>query len=368
MAQQAIAAVKVAPGKTELRELPLPDVPADAGLLKVEAAGVCGSDVPQYGRGERGPLIQGHENVGIIAKVGAAAAARWGVQEGDRVAIEEYLPCLHCEWCHAGEYRHCFATDSTNNQAALRYGQTPLTQPPALWGGFAQYLYLPPNAVLHAVPHGPPLEQLALALPLGNGVQWACIEAGARPGRSVLIMGPGQQGLACAVAACAAGADQVLVSGLSRDAFRLKVAKRLGVDAVIDIGAEDLRERVAQLTGGRGVDAVVDCTSGHSPTVMNDALDVLKRKAGIVVLQGVPSIPDFPLEKLTRKYGTLKSARGHSYAAVELGLRHIASRRFPLELMTTDSFGLDGVDRAIRSTGGEVSTASIHITVNPWRS
>ncbi|MGH2520543.1 MAG: alcohol dehydrogenase catalytic domain-containing protein, partial [Chloroflexota bacterium] len=162
MAQQAIAAVKVAPGKTELRELPLPDVPADAGLLKVEAAGVCGSDVPQYGRGERGPLIQGHENVGIIAKVGAAAAARWGVQEGDRVAIEEYLPCLHCEWCHAGEYRHCFATDSTNNQAALRYGQTPLTQPPALWGGFAQYLYLPPNAVLHAVPHGPPLEQLVL--------------------------------------------------------------------------------------------------------------------------------------------------------------------------------------------------------------
>ncbi len=368
MPEHILAAVKIAPGKTELREVPLPEIADDAGLLMVEAAGVCGSDVPGYHRqDDKGPLILGHENVGRIAKVGAAAARRWGVQEGDRVAIEEYLPCLHCEWCHAGEYRHCFATDQTSNAASLRYGSTPLTQAPALWGGFAQYVYLPPNAVLHRVPDGPPLEQLAMALPLGNGIQWACVEAGASPGKMVLIMGPGQQGLACSVAARAAGADLVIVSGLSRDAYRLDIASKLGADATIDVEKEDLRERVAQLTGGHGVDAVVDCTSGHSGAVVKDAIDVLKRKAGTMVLQGVPSVPDFPLERLTRKYITLKAARGHSYASVELGLKHIASRRFHLELMTTDVFGLENVDRAIRSTAGEVRPESIHVTVAPWQ-
>ncbi len=367
MSEHTLAAVKIGPKTTELREVTVPDIPADGALLKVEVAGVCGSDVGSYPREERGPLIMGHENVGVIARVGDVAAERWGVREGDRVAVEEYLPCWHCEYCHAGEYRLCKTADHFFDPNNLRFGSTPLERNPGLWGGFSQYLYLPPQTVLHRVPVGPPLEQLAMALPMGNGVQWACIEGEAGPGKSLLIMGPGQQGLCCLIAARAVGADKVFVSGLTRDAYRLDIARQLGADATIDVEKEDLRERIAELTDGRGLDSVVDTTSARGTQVILDAIDILKHKGGVMVVQGTPSVPDFPLGRFTRKYITMKSARGHSYNAVEIGLKYIASGRFPLHLLTTDQFGLEGVDLAIRSTGGEVSARSIHVTVNPWK-
>ena len=107
------AAVAVAPGRTEIREfeVPLPD--AASGVLRVATTGVCGSDWGYYQSlpRARGPLILGHETVGHVESMGALAAQRWGVKEGDLVALEEYLPCGHCEFCRTGEFRLCDATD-----------------------------------------------------------------------------------------------------------------------------------------------------------------------------------------------------------------------------------------------------------------
>src|ERR687883_178382 len=248
MAESVLAAVQVAPERTELHEFPLPDIPADAALLKVEAAGVCGSDVGGYKRMGPAPRILGHENVGPIAKAGDAFKRRWGVQEGDRVAIEEYLPCGHCDLCLRGEFRHCAATDVHSNPSALRYGNTPVTTAPALWGGYAQYLYMPPGTVLHRMPEHVPAEQSAMALPLGNGVQWAVVEAQAGPGRSLVVMGPGQQGLGAVLAARAAGTDLVILTGISRDRRRLEVGLALGADVTLEADREDVRERVREIT------------------------------------------------------------------------------------------------------------------------
>jgi threonine dehydrogenase-like Zn-dependent dehydrogenase len=368
MPETVLAAVQVAPETTELHEFALPEVASDAALLKVEAAGVCGSDVGAYKRMGPAPRILGHENVGTLARVGDAFARRWGVKEGDRVAIEEYLPCGHCDLCLRGEFRHCAATDVHANPDALRYGTTPITTPPSLWGGYSQYLYLPPASVLHRMPAHVPAEQAALALPLGNGVQWAVVEAQVGPGRSVVIMGPGQQGLGAVLAARAAGADLVIVTGLARDRQRLTVGRQLGADVTIEADVEDVRERVHDLTAGNGVDAVVDTSSAPASDTVPLAIDLVKRKEGRIVVQSLGgTIREFPIEKLARKSITVKAARGHSYASVELAIQRIASGRFPLELLATHCFGLDGVDAAIRSTGGSGAPGAIHVTVMPWR-
>jgi threonine dehydrogenase-like Zn-dependent dehydrogenase len=366
LVEQVLAAVQVAPEQTELREFPLPEIPSDAALLKVEAAGVCGSDVGGYKRMGRGPRILGHENVGFIARVGDAFARRWGVQEGDRVAIEEYLPCGHCDLCLRGEFRHCAATDVHNNPSALRYGNTPIDTPPSLWGGYSQYLYMPPATVLHKMPAHVPPDQAAMALPLGNGVQWGVVETKIGPGKSIVVLGPGQQGLGCALAAKVAGADQVILVGLSRDQKRLEVGRQLGADVTIVADQEDVRERVKEVTGGRGVDAAVDTTSAPSSEMVPLMIDVVKRKEGRIVVQSIGgTVPDFPLERMARKYITVKAARGHSFASVELAIQRIAGGWFPLELMCTHSFGLDGVDLAIKSTGGVGLAGAIHVTVRP---
>ncbi len=367
MAETVVAAVKIGHEKMELQEFPMPDVPEDGAILKVEAAGVCGSDVHGFHGDRNTPNIMGHENVGRIHKIGRVAERIWGVKEGDRVAVEEYLPCLHCEYCRAGEYRHCLATDASANSEALRYGSTTTKITPALWGGYSQYTYLPPQAVLHHMPEHVPNDQSALALPIGNGIQWACIEGGAGPGKIVWIQGPGQQGLGCVLAAKIAGADMIIVTGLTKDAERFEVAKQLGADHTIDVQKEDLPSKMREITNGHGVDVIVDTTNGAPAAIMTEAIEIMTRKAGVYVAQGYyGKIDQFPLDRLTRKYITLKSARGHSYASVELAINRIAGGKYPLDIMCTHQFGLKDVDLAIHTTGGTGEPGGVHVTVNPW--
>src|SRR5688572_6160692 len=269
MAEKLLVALKTAPSTTELREFDLPDIPADAALMKMEVAGVCGTDVSQYKLPLRGaPLIMGHENVGYLAKVGSTFAKHKGFKEGDLVFLEHYLPCGHCEWDHMGEYRHCAATEWFYDPAAIRYGYTSIDTPPSLWGGFSQYLYLPLNAVLHDVPRGLTPEQAGIATPMSNGVQWAVMDGGVGYGSTVLVQGPGQQGLCCVMACKQAGADRIIVTGTSRDARRLDVARKLGADDTIDVEKEDALERIREITAGKGVDVAIDCSGAGLPTTL----------------------------------------------------------------------------------------------------
>ncbi len=370
MPEKTLVALKTGPSRTELREFDLPQMQPDAALLKMEIAGVCGTDVSQYRLPLRGaPLIMGHENVGYLAKVGPLFAQQKGFKEGDLVFLEHYLPCGHCEWDHVGEYRHCAATEWFYDPAAIRYGYTAIDIAPSLWGGFSQYVYLPLNAVLHRVPNGLSPEEAGVATPMSNGIQWTVMDGGVGYASTVLIQGPGQQGLCCAMAAKQAGANRIIVTGTSKDVRRLEVAKRLGADDVIDVEKEDALGRIVEITNGRGVDVVVDCTSGAGTSAMRLGIEATKRRGGTMVIQGEgnATFPDFPIGRLTRKGMTLKSARGHSYRAVELALAHLAQRRFSLELMTTHRFALADVDRAIKSVGGEGAPDAIHVSVMPWK-
>ncbi|WP_211362144.1 zinc-dependent alcohol dehydrogenase [Pseudonocardia cypriaca] len=354
---------------TELREFPMPEIDEDSALLEVEVAGICGTDVKMYAKPpSTSPVIMGHENVGVISHAGRGFTERKGVREGDRVFVEHYVGCFHCEWCHAGEYRHCELTDWRTNPDARRYGYTSADNPGRLWGGFSQYMYLPWNAVVHKVPEGVSAELAGLVTPLSNGIEWALNAGKVGYASTVLIQGPGQQGLSQVVASKQAGASLIIVTGTARDAARLDLAKGLGADAVIDVQREDPLARVLELTGGRGVDTVLDCTAGAGTAPVLLGIDALKRREGIMVTQGeVAAFPDFPLKKLTEKSITLASARGHGFRAVELALEQLASGRFPLDRLATHSFGLDQVDHAIRALAGETGEDAIHISLLPWK-
>jgi threonine dehydrogenase-like Zn-dependent dehydrogenase len=368
MGEQVLAAVRTAPAITELREFAMPGIGKEEALLKVEVAGICGTDVKMYANPPfADPVIMGHENVGVIARAGTRFQERHGLREGDRVFVEHYVGCFNCAWCRIGEYRHCEATDWRTNPDARRYGYTSAENHGNLWGGFSEYMYLPWNAVVHRVPDGVTAELAGLVTPLSNGIEWALLAAGVGYGDTVLIQGPGQQGLSQVVACKQAGATQIIVTGTTRDEPRLALALRLGADAVIDVLQEDPRERVRELTGGLGVDFVLDCTSraGTAPVLLG--IDVLKRREGTLLVQGeLAAFPDFPIKKLTEKAITIKSARGHSYRACELALEQLASGRFPLELLSTHRFPLEEVDRAIRLLAGETDEDAIHISLMPW--
>ncbi|MGH3327980.1 MAG: zinc-dependent alcohol dehydrogenase [Streptomycetales bacterium] len=369
MGEHVLAAVRTGPGQTELREFPMPEIPKDGALLKVEVAGICGTDVKIYAApASDDPVIMGHENVGVIARVGRTFTERQGVGEGDRVFVEHYVPCSRCEWCRHGEYRHCEATDWRTNPDARRYGYTSAGHPFHLWGGFAQYMFLPWNAVVHKVPAGVSAELAGIVTPLSNGIEWALFDAGVGYNSTVLIQGPGQQGLSQTVACKQAGASLVAVTGTTRDAARMEVAKKLGADCVIDVQQEDPLERIMEITDGKGVDVVLDCTAGAGVAPILLGIDALKRRAGTLLIQGeIAAFPNFPVKKLTEKAITIKSARGHSYRSCELALEQLASKRFPLDLLTTHTFALTEVDRAIRAVGGEGDEGVIHVSLLPWK-
>ena len=217
MVEKVLAAVRVGPSKTEIREYPMPDIPEDARLMKMEVAGICGTDVKLYKTPPTNePVIMGHENIGTIAKAGREFTRRKGFKEGDLVFVEHYVMCGKCEWCHLGQYRHCENTDWRNNPDAIRYGYTSAEKAPHLWGGFAQYVYLPWNAVVHHVPKGVTPELAGLVTPMANGVEWSLFDGGVGYNSTVLIQGPGQQGLSQTVICKQAGASLIIVTGTAQ--------------------------------------------------------------------------------------------------------------------------------------------------------
>src|SRR5690606_9754269 len=249
MTDMVRAAVQVAPRTIELRAFPRPTIGPDDGLLRVEANGICGSDVESY-RGHlgmgRGPTIPGHEPMGIVEEVGERAAERWGVQPGDRVALEVIVPCRSCHDCLTGRYQAC-------RHRKYGHGVTGIDVPPSLWGGFAEHLYLTPGAVLHKIDKTLPAELAVMFNPLGAGVRWAVHLGEVGLGDTVRVRGAGQRGLACVIAARAAGAGTIIVTGLEADAHKLALAKEFGADHTIVVDgpdAEDTVERVREITDG----------------------------------------------------------------------------------------------------------------------
>jgi threonine dehydrogenase-like Zn-dependent dehydrogenase len=347
----------------EVREFPRPQTGPDDGLLRVERCGICGSDVETYlghmGAG-RGPSIPGHEPLGIIEEVGEQAARRWGVQVGDRVAVEILIPCRSCDLCLTGNYQAC------RNKPGAYSGRTPLDKAPTLWGGYAEYLYLHPNAILHKVRNDVPADVAVMFNPLGAGVRWAVHLGGVRLGDTVLILGPGQRGLCAVIAARIAGAGTIIVTGLGKDRSKLELAREFGAQHTINVDEESTVERVRDITRGVGADVILDVTPMASQPVL-DALECV-RHGGRIVLAGLKGRRPISLvtDAIIQKAATVVGAYSVDARAYLDAIAIIESGSVPLEKMHTHTFGLEDAGRAIETLAGEVpGESAVHVSIAP---
>jgi len=361
MADTVRAAVQLGPRQIEIREFPRPRIGPDNGLLRVEANGICGSDVETY-KGHLGnatdPFIPGHEPLGIIEEVGERAAQRWGVKPGDRVALEVIVPCRSCQRCLTGQYQSC-------RNRTVGHGVTPVRVEPGLWGGLAEYLFLSPGAILHPVDKTLPAELAVMFNPIGAGVRWACHLGGVGLGDTVLVLGAGQRGLAAVIAARAAGAETIIVTGLASDAHKLALAKEFGADHTIVVEETDTVQAVTDLTEGRLADVTLELTPMAAGPV-TDAL-LATRHGGRVVLAGLKGGKEVPVrtDLIINRALTVIGAFGVDARAYAEAIRIIESRRFPLDKLHTHTFGLDDTALAMETLAGEVAgEAAVHVSVH----
>jgi threonine dehydrogenase-like Zn-dependent dehydrogenase len=358
---KSFAMVLTANRELEPMDITIPDISEDAAILKLEACGICGSDYEQFEGMLRTPtpVIPGHEPLGTIAKIGDRAAARWGVDVGDRVAVETMLSCRHCASCLGGSYHLC--------DERKIYSYIPLSEPPGLWGGYAQYMYLHPNSVVHPVDSRIPAEIAVIFNPLGAGFRWAVEMPDARPGDTVVIMGPGQRGLASVIALRHVGVTNIIVTGLAVDANKLALARHYGATHTVDVENENVVHRVKEITAGRGADIVVDVSS-YATQPVADALQLV-RIGGRIVLAGVKgfkAVDNFVSDLLVMKEVTLKGAIGVTSTGYRQAIDVIESGAVDFTPMHTHEFELKEAELAIRTLAREIEgDESIHSCLIP---
>lgn len=349
-----------APRMLDYQQFPLPAVGETDALLKVLACGLCGSDVASYlgDKQHDGPVILGHEVIGRIADIGAEAAQRWGVEVGDRVAIEEAIPCMSCPECQSGYQRLC-------SRSGVRYGFTSVNTEPSLWGGFAPYMYLHPRTQLHKVPDSLSDELATLYIPLSNGLSWMRESAELRPGERVAVFGPGQHGIASAAAARQLGASEVVVIGTERDRNRLAVAREFGCH-VVSADAGDTEKAVLDALGGRP-DVVMDMTPGApQPVELSVRLAAYRGRVLWGGMKRGASRPFVDTDLVAQKELTIRGVWGRPSWAIPAAFAWLASDP-RLARLCERTYDLDDLGQAFRDAVGEGSSpAPLHaaVTVN----
>ncbi len=352
-------------------EWEVPPVGAKEALLKVEACGMCGSDLEQY-RGTfvankitRYPFIPGHEPIGRIMEIGAEAAKSWGVKVGDRVALEPNLSCGRCDLCLRGRYTNCRSLMPPGAPPA--YGFTPTDVGHGFWGAYSDYMHLHERTLLYKLPESMPISLASLYQPLAAGISWAVQVPQTQLGDSVLILGHGQRGLGAVIAARRAGASLIIVTGTSRSRTKLQVALALGAHHVIESDVENVAERVMQITGGRGVDVILDVVPVSTQPIV-DAVEVA-RVGATIVLSGIkgPIGVSLNVDRIIYKELIIKGVYSQGNKAYREAFRILDEGPQGLDLLHTHEFELSDAVDAILTLGKEKQSPvdPICITLHP---
>jgi len=329
-----------------LEEMPVPEIGPGEMLIRIAASGICGSDVMEWYRIDRAPLVLGHEIAGEIAEVGEGVT---GCRKGQRVAAAHHVPCNTCRYCLTGHHTVCDTLRTTNFDP----------------GGFAEYVRLPAINVDRGVfklPDEVSDEEATFVEPL------ACVlraqrRANMKPGGSVLVIGSGISGLLHIQAACALGAGRVIASDISE--YRLKAAERLGADAAIP-AADDLPARFRDANDGRLADTVIVCAGAAS--AVSQALEAVDRCGTVLFFATTDPAVTVPLpvnRLFWRSDVTLTTSYAGSPADYAQALELIRARRLPVKEMITHRLGLGEAGEGFRLVAE--AKESIKVIIEPQR-
>jgi L-iditol 2-dehydrogenase len=293
------AAELIAPLKFRLIDMPIEDPGPGEVQVRVEAVGVCGSDLHAYAEGAVGgtpnfyPMLLGHEPAGKIVKTGAGVT---GLAAGDRGALEPALYCYHCEFCLSGHHNVC---------ANIRFLSNPHHP------GFFRELVNLPVANFLPIPTEMSFDEAALAEPLAIAMHSLRL-ASIGPGETVAVIGAGPIGLLTIAALRAAKAGRVWA--VEPLAHRRELALGLGADVAIE--PEEAVAEILHGTGQRGVDCAIDCAAGEHST--SQAIQ-LARNAGRVALTGIHSTPMVSMDgsSMRRKELTIFNVRRSNHETEE---------------------------------------------------
>ena len=329
-----------------VEEMPTPQIGPGELLVRVEASGICGSDVMEWYRLDKAPLVLGHEIGGQIVAVGDGVE---GYKEGERVSAAHHVPCNTCHYCLSGHHTVCDTLRRTNFDP----------------GGFAEYIRLPAINVERGVfllPDEVSYEEATFIEPL------ACIVRGQRlaqmqPGNSVVVIGSGIAGLLHLQLASMLGASRVVATDIVD--YRLEAARQFGADAVF-YAEEDLPARLRRGNDGRLADLVIVCTGATSAIVQ--ALQSVER--GGTVLFFAPTEPGVTIpisvnELFWRNDITLTTSYAGSPADYAAALELIRARRVHVRQMITHRLGLAETELGFQLVADAQN--SIKVIIEPQR-
>jgi L-iditol 2-dehydrogenase len=382
------AAVMVRPGKIEIQEFPLPEVSNDTALVKMELSGICGTDLHMY-RGEVPldmyrkdifepipfPIIPGHENVGVIYEVGEDFAERMEVRgiklkKGDRIVPVCDVYCGKCYTC-----RHSYGYPWCENKSG--YGTSlSCKNPPHLFGGWAEYMYLLPNVFVFKVPQNITPEIAVLTEPLAVAIAsftkaylpTTSIDIGSFGiGSNVIIQGLGPIGVLHAFIARIIGASNIIMigTGSSSDLYRAELIEKLKIaDNIINEDVSEKRVKEA-LKFINGADIVIECTGASE--AIKEGLRML-RSGGTYLLVGmfadVGEVSINPTLHIVGKGAHIIGINGAPYQ--DYGRALIILEKYkdkmPFDKVVTHKFNLMNIEDAIKKA---LSKYCLKVTISP---
>jgi L-iditol 2-dehydrogenase len=378
------AAVLTGPGTYELQEFPRPTLPDGSLLMQMEMSGICGTDkhtflgeTKQYAGTPAEtdtpfPIIQGHENVGVVSEITPAAASGlefYGreLKVGDRITMCPDIVCGRCYECkHVMGYVWCEHSDCYGNSYSS-------AQWPHLMGGWAEQMYIRPDTFVYKVPSGMSprvavlTELVACAASLDKLKEFSSMSyEGFNSGDTVVVIGSGPLGLLHVMKADMMGAGQIIATDLSES--RLAFAKKMGADVTVNASTTSPEERidlVHDLTRGRGADVVLHMA--NRPSSFIEGIEMLKR-GGMMLEMGVfadtgdvaINVHRHICSKNIRLIGlTNHPSTGYGPA---LTLMERYADRYPLEEMVSHEYALADVDAAMQMS---MSPESLKVVMTP---